>query len=273
MKMKLFLSIIAAGALFASCNKASTTVTTPGAPDSVTVLIHDSTYDGINPGNTTVRDFVYDTTTNKLVKVKYKYGGSQIVSSYDSVYYNGGGFAVKVLSYQIGTGTPTDSTSFYYTGTRLDSTNVGGTQNSAPYSVSQIFHYIGSSTKPDSLHTATYIAPSGGGGGGPQDIGHIVFAGNNLSTALIYMGGPGIPIVAAADLTAENPYHGLVFKGSDDVIVLFDANNIDSISAPSISQTFYQRTYTYTGGRVSQYIDLKNGSNPQTTDISYMKIP
>jgi hypothetical protein len=272
MKMKILLLFTIVTALFASCNKADVTVTTPGAPDSVTVLIKDSTYDGVNSGNTKVRLFIYDTTTNKLVRVDYKYGGSPVVNSYDSIYYNGGGFAVKVLSYNVGNATPTDTTVFHYTGSNLlDSTNARGIQNSSLYSVTNKFHYIAGS-KPDSEHTITYIAPVGGGGGGPQDIGHIVFAGNNLSTALAYMSGVGIPIVVTNDLTAPNPYYGLALKGGDDILVLFNTNNIDSVSAPSIPSTFYKRSYTYSGGRVIQYVDLKQ-SPAETTDLSYMKIP
>jgi hypothetical protein len=268
MKMRFLLSFTIAVSLLASCSKAPVTVTTGGS-DSVTVLIQDSTNQS-TPGNQTVRVFVYDTTSNKLVKVNYKYNGSSVVGSYDSIYYNGSGYAVKVLSYQIPNPTPTDTTSFYYTGSKLDSTNECGIQNSAPYSVSQIFHYTGSASKPDSLHTATYIAQSGGGGGGPQDIGQIVFSGNNISGAVAYMSGVGAPVVFTVDLTAANPYYGLFFKGSDDVIKMFDANNVETIIAPSIPQTFYSQSYQYSNGRVDKITDTQNSD---TTILSYMKIP
>jgi YD repeat-containing protein len=222
MKIKSILALAVVGSILSltSCKKDSTGGT-------VNLLVEDSLHDG-DPNDVQIRVFEYN-TSHQLVKVKYRYGTSTTYSSYDTIKYSGG-HPIYVLSYN-GGASATDSSHYYYTGDVLDSSNSGGSS----YDMTNIFHYSSSTHKLDSVNIVNYV----GSGSGPSSIGHIVFAGDNFSTAIAYTPTP-VAVTISVD-THPNPYYGLIFKESNDPLILFNKNNVTGIT----NVPYNARTYTY----------------------------
>jgi hypothetical protein len=253
MKIKFMLPVIAVvvGSLFTSCTKD----TTPGT----TVLAKDSTYDG-DPNDAKVRTFEYN-SSHQLIKVLYRYGTTPAYSQYDTIIYSTN--ITEVETFDVGNSTAMTTSNYYYTSNTLDSINKVG-DNGSPYNLSTSFSYaLGKLTTIRKI----YNVGTSGGGGSPDSIKNIVYAGGNFSTGTLYQGGSsvGTAISVTAETTAANPYYGLIFGGTDDILDLFNANNITSVfptGAPG--SAFVTMSYTYSGGRVATIV---NGG--LTTTLTY----
>jgi hypothetical protein len=265
MKPKFILSIAFSAIVitFISCSKASV-ATTGNTADSTYFISQDSSAQ--NGTNEQIRVFLYN-SSNQLIKVKYRSGGNATFWGYDTISYVNN-YPSKLLTYNTGTTNPTDTALLYYSQAGLlDSISENGGQGS--YSDSHAFFYSGNDL--DSTLTHTYYGSNNNGG--PTAIARIVFTSNNLSSGIAYISGVPTPVTLTADLTAANPYYGLVFKNAiDNFIGFFDHNNaLKAYPTLSPSTLFNNTTYTYANGMVATITDSTQ-SPLRVTTLSYVKL-
>jgi hypothetical protein len=251
---------------FISCSKGSTSNNNSNG-DSTYVISEDSSFQIGNPGNNQVRVFTYN--NNNLIKVQYKQGGSASFTNYDTIYF-ANGYPSKVVSYNVGNPVAYDSSLYFYSGGLVDSMREIGTNNNGAYIATTIFVY--NSSKLDSMSVHYYVGSPSGGGGGPTALSSIVYSGNNFASAIAYTPSP-VAVTITADLTASNPYYGLVFSGNvGSILSFFDKNNALKVFETSTpTNVLYNDSYTYSNGRVATYTD-STSSPYTTTNITYTKL-
>ncbi|HXA01491.1 MAG TPA: hypothetical protein VNW99_05845 [Cytophagaceae bacterium] len=255
----IFSALIATCILFSGCKKKHDTTPAP-IPCTTLVSQEDIVVTGGSFPGTSKNVYKYN-ANKKLVKIEYTYSPGTTYGSFDTIIYNGSNQITNVKSYNVGNPTPTYTSIYYSTGSRIDSVNQVG-NNGSPYNSTTIFTYT---LGLPSAQSVRYDV--GASNGGPQNISSIVFTNGNVTSANLGVSFGGAATITN-ETTAPNPYLGL--NNKVDILLMFDANNATSVySNAAPGSPLFTKAYTYLNGKVNTITDNDGNGGTRVNTITY----
>jgi len=195
--------------------------------------------------DTTVAKYFYN-SDKKVVQIKY-YTAKDVYVSYDTIVYDNLGQLSNVKSYQVSNlSSPYRIDNYTYSNGKVVSINETSSDPTNTYDKTTNYTYIGDNLSYDTVIYATGTPYS-------NEIlaaKSIVYTGNDISTANVYIKGNGWQNITLSYDDKANPYYKRFFP-QDIITSIFNVNNLTGVTATiyinnfPFSQQIITNSYTY----------------------------